>query len=194
MALGALFSHELIAGRRARARDTVPRHHGSRAPVVFLQDFCMRRLGTASVLGSIPPASTNPTIKLCLVDWPRLRHLLGWLVFWPSHAISSGDSLGAGCLTISQDCPKCSESNSGATRLEVGPRESRASSQVHIHTSSSPAVQATCQGGVVHAPEAALRGNSLPRTSGSPMLRAGGRHCRGVAMPVQEQKHHALHW
>src|SRR3954468_3110615 len=42
----------------------------------------------------------------------------------------------------------------GATRLEVGPRESRASSRVPRYTSPSPTVPATCQGGAVHTPGA----------------------------------------
>ena len=50
----------------------------------------------------------------------------------------------------------------GATRLEVGPRESRAGSRVPRHTSSSPVVQATCQGGAVHAPGAPPGGEPPP--------------------------------
>ena len=42
----------------------------------------------------------------------------------------------------------------GATRLEVGPRESRAGSRVPRYTSPSPTVPATCQGRAVHAPGA----------------------------------------
>ena len=80
-----------------------------------------------------------------------------------SHAITSGDSFGAGCLTTSQDQGSEQESRLGATRLEVGPRESRAGSPLPIHTSSSPAVQATCQGGAVHA-SGALRSRESPRT------------------------------
>ena len=65
------------------------------------------------------------------------------------------------------------DSRPGATRLEVGPRESRAGSRVPRHTSSSPAVQATCQGGAVHAP-------------GAPP--GGGPH------PTHKCKHHAPRW
>src|SRR4051812_18021408 len=61
----------------------------------------------------------------------------------------------------------------GATRLEVGPRESRAGSRVPIYTSPSPTVTDTCQGGAVYAPGALPEGSPLPRTSGSTMLRAG---------------------
>ena len=111
---------------------------------------------------------------------------------WPSHATTSGDSLCAGCLTILQDYHKCSESNSGTNRLVIGPRESRVRSRVPRHTSSSPAMQATCQGRVGHAPGARLRGSPHPRTSGSTMLSAGHRHCRRAAMPVQERKRYAL--
>src|SRR3954468_12173765 len=42
----------------------------------------------------------------------------------------------------------------GATRLEVGPRESRAGSRVPRYTSPSPTVPATYQGGAVHTPGA----------------------------------------
>ena len=72
----------------------------------------------------------------------------------PSHAITSRDSLGAGCLTISQEYHKCSQSSLDATCLEVGPRESRAGSRVPRYTSSGPTVPATCQGGAVHVPVA----------------------------------------
>src|SRR3954463_11572781 len=53
----------------------------------------------------------------------------------------------------------------GATRLEVGPRESGAGSRVPRYTSPSPTVPATCQGGAVHAPGLLPEGSSLPRTS-----------------------------
>ena len=48
----------------------------------------MRRLGTASVLGSVPAALINPMAELCLAGQPRSRRLLGSLVFgllmrWP---------------------------------------------------------------------------------------------------------------
>jgi hypothetical protein len=192
--LGALFSRELIESGRVRARGPVPRRRGSRAPVVFLLDHCMRRLGTASVLGSVPAASINPAAELCLAGRPRSRHLLGSLVFgllmrspWEIHSAQVATT---SCMILAGTL----KTNSGATRLEVGPRESRAGSRVPIYTSFCPAVQATCQDGAVHAPEFLPEGNSHPRTSGSPMLRAGGRHGRGAAMPTQEWKHHAPRW
>ena len=108
-------------------------------------------------------------VRPCSVDKPNDRALPGGpapftspprvIGVWPSHAITSGNSFGAGYLTISQDQFKHLQSRPGATRLEVGPRESRAGSRVPIYTSSSPAVQATCQGGVVHAPRALLIGS-----------------------------------
>ena len=113
---------------------------------------------------------------------------------WPSPTIPSDDSINAGYLTILQGLHKHSKTNSGTTRLEVGPREARTGSRVPIHTSSSPVVQATCQDGAVHAPESPLRGSTHPRTSGSPMLHVGGRHGRVAAMPMQERKHHAPRW
>ena len=66
------------------------------------------------------------------------------------------------CLTISQDQDNKQGPRPGATRLEVGPHESRAGSRVPRHTSSSPALQATCQGGAVHAPRT-LRSRESPR-------------------------------
>ena len=91
---------------------------------------------------------------------------------WLFHAITSGDSLGAGCLTTSQDQDSEQESRPGTTHLGVGPRESRAGSRVPRHTSSSPAVQATCQGGAV---------------------RTGGPTQRGPP-PTYQWKHHAPCW
>ena len=61
----------------------------------------------------------------------------------------------------------------GTTRLEVGPRESRAGSRVPRYTSSGPTVPATCQGGAVHAP-------------GAPP--------GGEPPPTHQWKHHALCW
>ena len=127
---------------------------------------------------------------------------------WPSHAIATRDSFGAGCLTISQDHRSQQEPRPGATRLEVGPRETRAGSRVPRHTSSSPAVQATCQGGAVHAPGASPRGGPLhapveapcsaladdtaeerlcPYTYGSAMLRAGDKQLGVAPGPHQPQ-------
>ena len=54
------------------------------------------------------------------------------------------------------------DSRPGATRLEVGPRESRAGSRVPRYTSPGPTVPATCQGGVVHAPGAPPGGGPSP--------------------------------
>src|SRR3954465_10456946 len=50
----------------------------------------------------------------------------------------------------------------GATRLEVGPRESRVGSRVPRYTSPSPTMPATCQGGAVHAPGAPPGGEPPP--------------------------------
>ena len=50
-----------------------------------------------------------------------------------------------------QECTTDKGPEPGTTRLEVGPRESRASSRVPRYTSPSPTVPATCQGGAVHA-------------------------------------------
>ena len=61
----------------------------------------------------------------------------------------------------------------GATRLEVGPRESRAGSWVPRYTSPGPTVPATCQGGAVHAP-GALRSRESP--------------------PMYQWNHHAPRW
>src|SRR3954463_5760122 len=61
----------------------------------------------------------------------------------------------------------------GATRLEVGPRESRASSRVPRYTSPSSIVPAMCQGGAVHAP-------------GAPP--------GGEPPPTYQWKHHAPRW
>src|SRR3954471_13259731 len=61
----------------------------------------------------------------------------------------------------------------GATRLEVGPRESRAGSRVPRYTSPSPTVPATCQGRAVHA-TGACPGGEPP--------------------PTYQWKHHAPHW
>ena len=62
----------------------------------------MRGLGMASVLGPIPAASINPTAELCLVGRPV--HVTSSAVgAWLSHAITSGDLFGVGCLTTSQD-------------------------------------------------------------------------------------------
>ena len=88
----------------------------------------------------------------------------------------------------------------GATRLEVGPRESRAGSRVPRYTSSGPTVPATCQGRAVHAPGAPPGGvppptyqceapcsaladdiaeeGLCPYTYGSAMLRAGDKQLR----------------
>ena len=101
------------------------------------------------------------------------------------------------------------DSRPGATRLEVGPRESRAGSRVPRYTSSSPAVQATCQGGAVHAPGALHSRESpshapmeapcsvlaidtaeerlCPCTSGSTMLRAGDKQLRAAPRSYQPQ-------
>ena len=56
-------------------------------------------------------------------------------------------------LTALQGHTAAQGSRPNATRLEVGPRESRAGSPVPRYTSQPPAMQATCQGGDVHAPE-----------------------------------------
>src|SRR3954463_1742190 len=61
----------------------------------------------------------------------------------------------------------------GATRLEVGPRESRAGSRVPRYTSPSSTLPATCQGGAVHAP-------------GAPP--------GGEPPPTYQWKHHAPRW
>ena len=97
----------------------------------------------------------------------------GVIGVWPSHAIASGDSFGAGCLTILQDQYKHPQSRPGAARLEVGPHESRAGSRVPRHTSSSPAVQATCQGGLY-----------TPR----------GLSAVGSPPPTHQWKHHTPRW
>ena len=52
-------------------------------------------------------------------------------------------------LTISQEHTAIKDTRPGATRLEVGPRESSAGSRVRRYTSSNLVVQATCQGGAV---------------------------------------------
>ena len=97
----------------------------------------------------------------------------------------------------------------GATRLEVGPRESRAGSRVPRYTSSGPTVPATCQGGAVHAPGAPPGGGTpshvlveapcsvlavdtakerlCPCTSGSTMLRAGDKQLRAASRLYQPQ-------
>ena len=120
-----------------------------------------------------------------------------------------GDSFDAGCLTTSQDQDGKQESRVGATRLEVGPRESLAGSRVPRHTSSSPVVQATCQAGAIHAmgvlrsreppshaqvevPCSALAINTAeerlyPCTSGSTMLRAGDKQLRAAPRSYQPQ-------
>ena len=175
----------------------------------FFRSLRVSKLSTTSVLGPVPAASINPTAVLCLAGRPRSHHLLGAVGAWLSHAITSGDSFGAGCLTTSQDQHSEQEPRPGATRLEVGPRESRAGSRVPRYTSSSPAVQATCQGGAVHAP-GALRSRESPThapveapcsalavdtaeerlcpcTSGSTMLRAGDKQLRAAPRPYQPQ-------
>ena len=75
-----VLNHEVVAIGFVRAHDTMPRRYGSRAPAVFLWDVRMRRLGTASVLGSVPAALISPTAELCLAGQPHSRHLLGSLV------------------------------------------------------------------------------------------------------------------
>ena len=138
-------------------------NRGSRAPVVFLQDPSLERLRH----GVCPRACTYSVDKsndqaLSAGSAPFMSPP-GALVFGFSHAITSGDSFGAGCLTASQDHHNKQESGPGATRLDVGPRESRAGSRVPRYTSSSPVVQAACQGGAVHAP-GALRSRESPST------------------------------
>ena len=101
------------------------------------------------------------------------------------------------------------DSRPGATRLEVGPRESCAGSRVPRYTSYSIAVQATCHGGAVHAPGAPPGGGPpshaqveapcsalavdtaeerlCPCTSGSTMLRAGDKQLRAAPRSYQPQ-------
>ena len=111
-------------------------------------------------------------------------------------------------LTIPQEHTAIKDPRPGATRLEVGPRESRAGSRVPIYTSSSPAVQATCQGGAVDAPGAPPEGapshtqveapcsmlavdtaeeRLCPCTSGSTMLCAGDKQPRAASRSYQPQ-------
>ncbi len=102
------------------------------------------------------------------------------------------------------------DSRPGATRLEVGPRESRAGSRVPRHTLSSPAVQATCQGGAVHAPGAPPGGaphpthkwkHHAPRWP-STLPRSGYARAQAEALcstlviphPTHKWKHHAPRW
>ena len=132
----------------------------------------------------------------CSVDKPNNRALSGGPVpftsppgvvaVWPSHVITSRDSFSAGCLIISQGHHKCQESNSGATRLEVGPRESRAGSWMPLHTSSSPVVQATCQGGL-YTP----RGLSL---EGTPSHAPVGAPCSALAVDMVEERLYPCKW
>ena len=99
----------------------------------------------------------------------------------------------------------------GATRLEVGPRESCAGSRVPRYTSPGPTVPATCQGGLytprgllpegapshvpVEAPCSVLADDIAeerlcPYTYGSTMLRAGDKQLRvapGLRQPQGAQ-------
>ena len=98
------------------------------------------------------------------------------------------------------------DSRPGATRLEVGPHESRAGSRVPRYTSPGPTVPATCQGGAVNAtgappggapshvpveaPCSALADDTAeerlcPYTYGSAMLRAGDKQLRVAPGPHQ---------
>ena len=80
----------------------------------FFRILRIRRLGTASMLRPVPAASINPTAELCLAGRPRSRHLLGSLVLGLSHAVTSGNSFDAGCLTFSQDHRSHQEPRPGA--------------------------------------------------------------------------------
>ena len=138
-------------------------HHGSRASVIFLQDPSRERI-RHSVCARARPCSIDKYNGRALSGGPApFTSPPGAIGAYLSHAIISGDSFGAGCLTISQERHNHQEPRPGATRLEVGPHESLAGSRVPRYTSSSPAVQATCQGGAVHAP-GALRSRESPRT------------------------------
>ena len=97
------------------------RGHGNSASVLFLQDLRLRRLGTASVLGSIPAASTNPAAELCVASHSRDvtswgRWCCGLLMRYPleMHSVQ---------VDTTPLFSHFAEEDSGATRLRVGSRE-----------------------------------------------------------------------
>ena len=112
-------------------------------------------------------------------------------------------------LTVTQEHTAVEDSRLGATRLEVGPRESRAGSRVPIYTSQpcrashmsgrgctrpggSPQreppphaqVEAPCSALTVDTAEERL----CPCTSGSTMLHAGDKQLRVAPWPYQPQE------